>query len=103
MENNSLVENNKVQKICVTCTNIIIENMSVFAKKIKDKTFWKVFGYCKKYLDILTKFIQNHNIIYQQIKKDYKISITIITGKQGKIVVNYIKRYNISEKDIKTI
>lgn len=52
---------------------------------------------------MLTKLIQDYNITYQQIKKDSEISITIIKRKQRKIVVNYIKRYNISDKNIKTI
>lgn len=31
---------------------------------MKDKDFWKIFGYNKKDLDTLIKCIQNHNIVY---------------------------------------
>lgn len=80
-----------------------MENGSIFAKKIKDKNFWKVVGYNKRDLDKLTKSIRDHNITYQQIKNDCELAITIIEQKQGKVTVDYIKGYNASEKYTKAI
>lgn len=80
-----------------------MENKGAFAKKKKDKNSQRAFGYSKKDLDLLTKPIQDHNIIYKQIKDDCKVAMIIIKEKQGKAAADYIKRCNASKKLAKTI
>lgn len=45
-------------------TSTIMKNVSIFAKKIKDKSFWRVIECSKKNLDKLIQLIQDHNIAY---------------------------------------
>lgn len=74
-----------------------------FAKKVKDRSFWKIIRYSKKDLNKLTKPIQDQNITYQQTKNDCKIAMITIKRKQRKKTTNYIKRYNANKKYTKTI
>lgn len=54
---------------------------SIFAKKMKDRGSWRVFGCSKKDLDKLIKPIQNHNVVYHQTKDDGGVIIIIIEEK----------------------
>ena len=59
----------------------IVENGSAFAKKIKDRSFWKTFEYSKKDLNELTKPIQDHIVAYEQTKDNCKVAIITIKRK----------------------
>lgn len=41
----------------MTYTSIIIENVSTFSKKMKDRDFQRIFDYKKKDLNMLIKYI----------------------------------------------
>lgn len=51
----------------------------------------------------MTKPIQDHNIAYQKIKDNCEVAMTTIERKWRKVTVDYIRRYNTSEKYTKAI
>lgn len=68
-------------RVLYNITGTIIENVSIFAKKVKNRGFWRVVKSSKEELNKLTKIIRDYNITYQQTKGDLQIVITTIEEK----------------------
>lgn len=89
-------------KFYVIYTGIIVENGSVFTKKIKDRGSMRASSSSKKDLNELTKPL-DQNVTYQQTKNDYDLVMITIKEKSANATTDYIRRCNMIQRYVKTV